>query len=91
MNRDGSARGFPLTGQDLRHFSLTVAGHAGDSHDLASTHLQRDAGERPMALVILGGELGELEANGPVGALLALRLLGERRRSDHHLREVGGG
>ena len=44
-----------------------------------------------MALVIFGGELGELEADGPVDVLLALRLLGKRRRAHHHLREVGRG
>ena len=91
MNCDRPSGRFALTGQDLRHLPLAVAGHAGDSHDLASTHLQRNAGERPMALFIVGGEFGELEADRPVGSLLALRLLRERCRSDHHLRKVGGG
>ena len=76
MNRNGPSGGFALTGQDLCHFSLTIAGYAGDSHDLASTHLQRDAGERPMTLVVVGGEFGKPEADGSVGVPLALRLLG---------------
>ena len=88
MHGDGTTRGLTLTRQDFCHFSLTIARHTRDPDNLASVHLQGDAGQSSMALVIVGGQVGELEANRPLWAALACRLFRKGGHADHHPCEI---
>ena len=46
LEADGARLDLAQAGQSLYELGLTVAAHAGDRHDLATAHIERDALDR---------------------------------------------
>src|SRR5206468_10583995 len=73
VNGDGARGSLALSGEDLDHLGLAVAGNAGDPHDLPGVDGERDVHDGLVSLVVVDSQVVEGETYlvlGVVGWML---------------------